>query len=51
MDRSTMMVRRVCCLRVLEGRNGSGVVAELFTQLAEDEPGRSIVGRQLKRLD
>jgi hypothetical protein len=50
MNRSAMMVRRVCCLRVLESRNGPGAVAELFTQLAEDEPGRAIAGRQLKRL-
>ncbi len=50
MDRSAMMVRRICCLRVLESRNGPRAVAELFTQLAEDEPGRGIVGRQLKRL-
>ena len=45
-----MMVRRVCCLRVLESRYGAGAVAELFTQLAEHEPGRGIAGRKLKRL-
>src|SRR5262245_32777582 len=50
MDRSAMMVRRVCCGRVLESRNCSDAIAEHFTQPAEDEPGRGIAGRQLERL-